>query len=138
MDGPCLNSQIDLCQAPCSGNISQKEYSELESKYNELVEFKNTIETEKKQNLIDSFYMLSEDDKKDVKEHIKDYSLEEIESKLCVICVRNKVNFEKENLDENNNKVEEENSSVTTFNLDEQSTVPAWISACINTQNSKK
>ena len=36
--------------------------------------------------------------------------------------------------------VEEENTTVTTFNLSntEESNVPAWISACINTQNSKK
>lgn len=34
MDGPCLNSQIDLCQAPCSGNISEKEYLELIDKIN--------------------------------------------------------------------------------------------------------
>ena len=29
MDGPCLNSQIDLCYAPCAGNISKEEYSEI-------------------------------------------------------------------------------------------------------------
>ena len=104
-----------------------------------MVEFKNSIETEKKQNLIDSFYMLSDEDKKDVKEHIAEYSLDEIEAKLCVICVKNKVNFDKDNLDENNNKVEEENSSVATFNIEnEGSSIPAWISACIDTQNSKK
>ena len=32
MDGPCLNSQIDLCYAPCSGNISEKEYLEIINK----------------------------------------------------------------------------------------------------------
>ncbi|MBQ2832269.1 excinuclease ABC subunit UvrC [Methanobrevibacter sp.] len=32
MDGPCLNSQIDLCYAPCDGNISQEEYSEIINK----------------------------------------------------------------------------------------------------------
>ena len=32
MNGPCLNSQIDLCYAPCDGNISQKEYSEIINK----------------------------------------------------------------------------------------------------------
>ena len=32
MDGPCLNSQIDLCHAPCAGNISEKEYSEIINK----------------------------------------------------------------------------------------------------------
>lgn len=29
MDGPCLNSQIDLCYAPCSGEISKEEYDEI-------------------------------------------------------------------------------------------------------------
>ena len=118
---------------------SLEEYEELKAKYDELVEFKKNVEMEKKQELINSFYMLSDEDKKDVKEHMSEYSLEEIESKLCVICVKNKVNFEKDNLDENNNKVEEENSAVATFNVDnnESSEIPAWISACINTQNSK-
>ncbi|KZX14581.1 UvrABC system protein C [Methanobrevibacter cuticularis] len=32
MDGPCLNSQIDLCYGPCGGNISKKEYKKLISK----------------------------------------------------------------------------------------------------------
>ncbi len=32
MNGPCLNSQIDLCYAPCAGKITQKEYSEIINK----------------------------------------------------------------------------------------------------------
>lgn len=32
MDGPCLNSQIDLCYAPCSGEISKEEYDEIINK----------------------------------------------------------------------------------------------------------
>ena len=32
MDGPCLNSQIDLCYAPCAGEITEKEYSEIINK----------------------------------------------------------------------------------------------------------
>ena len=32
MDGPCLNAQIDLCYAPCTGNITEKEYSEIINK----------------------------------------------------------------------------------------------------------
>jgi hypothetical protein len=115
-------------------------YSELESKYNALVEFKNTIENEKKEALINSFYMLSDEDKKDVKEHMAEYSLEDIEAKLSVICVRKKVNFDLEDSAKNDNKVEEENNSdVTTFSLNETgSVVPAWISALRHTQNSKK
>lgn len=120
-------------------NSLKASYSELESKYNELLEFKNAVELKEKNALIDSFYMLSEDDKKDVRDNINSYSLDDIEAKLSVICVRNKVNFEQDNSDKNNNNVEEENSSVTTFNVNEEgSSMPAWISACINTQNSKK
>lgn len=29
MDGPCLNSQIDLCYAPCDNKISPEEYKEI-------------------------------------------------------------------------------------------------------------
>lgn len=29
MDGPCLNKQIDLCHAPCAGEISKKDYKKL-------------------------------------------------------------------------------------------------------------
>lgn len=32
MDGPCLNSQIDLCYAPCSGEISKEGYDEIINK----------------------------------------------------------------------------------------------------------
>lgn len=66
-------------------------YAELETKYNELLAFKKSVEDEKKLALIKSFYMLSDEDKKDVTEHMSDYSLEEIESKLSVICVRKRL-----------------------------------------------
>ena len=32
MNGPCLNAQIDLCYAPCDGNITEKEYGEIINK----------------------------------------------------------------------------------------------------------
>jgi hypothetical protein len=116
------------------------QYAELETKYNELVEYKSGVEREKKENLINSFWMLSEEDKKDVKENIDNYSLDDIEGKLSIICVRKKVNFDSEDSAENKNNTEEENTTVTTFNLNntEESNVPAWIPAWINTQNSKK
>ncbi len=46
MDGPCLNYQIDLCNAPCDKKISEKEYNKLvgnvslffEGKYDEIME----------------------------------------------------------------------------------------------------
>jgi len=121
-------------------NSLKASYSELEEKYNELLEFKSAVELKEKNALIDSFYMLNDEDKKDVRENINNYSKDDIEAKLSVICVRKKVNFEQDNLDKNDNKVEEENSAVTTFNVNdnEGSDIPAWISACIDTQNSKK
>ena len=82
--------------------------------------------------------MLSDEDKKDVRDNIDSYSLDDIEAKLSIICVRKKVNFDSEDSAENKNNTEEENTTVTTYNLEQESNVPAWISACINTQNSKK
>ena len=32
MNGPCLNSQIDLCYAPCEGKISEEEYAKIINK----------------------------------------------------------------------------------------------------------
>lgn len=72
--------------------------------------------------MIDGFYMLSDEDKKDVVDNIDTYSLDEIEAKLSIICVRNKVSF---NL-ENDNKTQEP----TTYSLNgggEADYTPAWI-----------
>ena len=73
--------------------------------------------------MIASFYMLSDEDKKDVIDNIDTYSLDDIEAKLSIICVRNKVNF---SLDE-----EPKAEGVTTFSIDEpeEDSVPAWIKA---------
>ena len=117
-------------------NDLEQKYSDLETNYQALIDFKNQVENEKKDELINSFYMLSDEDKKDVVENKAKYSLEDIEAKLSVICVRKKVNFDLEDTSKNKNKVEEK--PVTTFNLEEQnSSVPAWISALKNTRDSK-
>ena len=47
--------------------------------------------------MIDKFYMLSDESKQDVIDHIDTYSLDDIEAKLSVICVRNKVSFVNDN-----------------------------------------
>jgi len=93
----------------------EKKYSLLEQQYNELstqyeqlkaenealVEFKNKVENEKKDALInDEFYMLSEEDKKDIIENKEKYSLDEIKAKLAVICFEKKVNFNSETSEE--------------------------------------
>lgn len=104
------------------------QFSAMETEYKELLAFKANIENEKKDALIQSFYMLSEEDKKEVIENKAKYSLDEIESKLSVICVRKKVNFDLENTSKNDSIVEE--TPVTTFNVNEvEGAVPAWVKA---------
>ncbi len=114
------------------------QFEDLQSKYSALEQDKNTLETEvkslrefklntdrkNKQAMIDSFYMLSDEDKKDVVEHIDTYSLEDIEGKLSIICVRNKVNF---NLDDNNK--EDDPKGLFSLNNNEEDNAPAWIKA---------
>ena len=116
-------------------------YAEMEQKYQELVTFKEAVDNEKKDALINSFYMLSDEDKKDVIENKSNYSLDEIEAKLSVICVRKKVNFDLDNSNKNEDTVEEvDNKEVTTYNLNEteSTNIPAWLKALKNTRDSKE
>ena len=96
---------------------------DLETQIQQLSDFKKNIEKAEKQKMIDSFYMLTNEDKKDVIDNIDSYSLDDIEAKLSIICVRNKVSF---NLDNNNNK-----GTDVTLNLNEAGNhdTPAWVKA---------
>lgn len=104
----------------------KQEKSDLETEVTSLREFKLTADRKEKHSMIDGFYMLSDDDKKDVVEHIDTYSLDDIEAKLSIICVRNKVNF---NL--NNNNEQDDNQPKGLFNLENPAddNVPEWIKA---------
>ena len=113
----------------------QAAYSDLETKYQALVEFKAQIDNEKKDALINSFYMLSDEDKADVIANKSSYSLDEIESKLSVICVRKRVNFD---LEDTSKEEEVEDVVTYTVNDNESSSTPAWIAAIKNTRNSRK
>ena len=104
---------------------AQKRITELEAQLTELVTFKKGFEKAEKEKMIASFYMLSDEDKKDVIENIDNYSLDEIEAKLCILCVRNKVNF---NLDANK-KTEEREPIVFNLNNGLNDEAPAWINA---------
>lgn len=111
-------------------------YADLEQKYQTLVAFKEKVDNEKKDALISSFYMLSDEDKKDVIENKSKYSLDEIEAKLSVICVRKKVNFDLEDASKKDDV--EEQDVVTTYTVDNYDSTPAWIAAIRNTRNSRK
>ena len=117
-------------------NELKAKYAEMETKYQELVTFKEAVDNEKKDALINSFYMLSDEDKKDVIENKQKYSLEEIEAKLSVICVRNKVNFDSEDSSKNEDKVE---GQATTYSLDGSAVAtPAWLAALKSNRDNNK
>ena len=116
-------------------------YAELEKKYsllnselevirpefNKLKEMKIEADNKAKEDMINSFYMLSDEDKKDVIANKANYSLDEIESKLSVICVRNKVNFALGDTSKNEDNTE---APITTFNLEcDYSNAPSWLKA---------
>lgn len=105
----------------------EAEKANLDSQLAELTEFKNASDKKAKEEMIASFYMLSDEDKAEYINNIDKYSVNEIEAQLSILCVRNKVSFA---LDEDNGK---KDPSIT-FSLDEQHTdptseVPAWVKA---------
>ena len=107
----------------------QSKYAALEASYQELVEFKKQIEDKEKDDLIASFYMLSDEDKAEVIANKANYSLKEIKAELSMICVDKKVNF-------NLNDEEKELEKPLTYNLSQSETVskPAWLKAVEDTQ----
>ena len=95
-----------------------------------LKAYRADIEKKEKEKMINSFYMLSDEDKKDVVDNIDSYSLDDIEAKLSIICVRNKVSFD---LD----KDKEDEEDPITFNLNgsgnsSNNDVPEWLQAVQN------
>ena len=111
----------------------QTNYSNLEAAHAELVQFKRQIDDAKKDQMIESFYMLSEDEKAEIAAHKSQYTVEEIEEKLSVICFR-KGSFDSNTSSKNNNTTE----VPVTFNLKVSGTSkPAWLSAVDNVKNNK-
>ena len=119
-------------------NALQSDFAALQAENTELKEFKANIESKQKDDLINQFYMLSDEDKKDVIENKDKYTFEEIESKLAVICFKKKVNFNLDITSENENSVKETEDPVTTFNIDnKEDSTPDWIKAVESTMNNR-
>lgn len=110
----------------------QAKYSALEASYQELVNFKNQIEDKEKDDLIASFYMLTDEDKADVIANKANYSLKEIKAELSMICVDKKVNFSAETEVESEVVI----NKPLTYNLNQSEVVstPAWVKAVEDTQ----
>ena len=111
----------------------QTQFAALQAENAELLAFKQKVEEKEKDDLIASFYMLSDEDKKDVIDNKANYSLKEIKAELSMICVDKKVNFNLENAA----SVEE---APVTFNLNshQADTLPAWLKAVEDTRNRNK
>ena len=104
--------------------------SQLQTQIEELSKFKASIDKKEKQAMIDNFYMLSDEDKQEVVDNIDTYSLEDIEAKLSIICVRKRVSFNPNN--------EEDTDKPTTYSLNSENNggadfVPAWIKSVQST-----
>lgn len=110
-------------------NALEEENATLKAQNADLLSFKSQVENEKKDELINSFYMLSDEDKKDVIDNKTKYTYDEIEAKLSVICVRNKVSFAQEDNDTRKEPI--------VYNLDGQAeeSVPAWLKAIDDAHN---
>lgn len=106
------------------------EHDALEQEVTGLRQFKLEAERAKKQEMIDGFYMLTDEDKADVVANIDTYSLDDIEAKLSVICVRNKVSFSLNDNESENEMVFNLNSAV------EEDSTPNWIKAVKNKEAS--
>lgn len=119
-DFEALQSKFDELQA---------KFTSLEEEANKLLAFKKEVEDKQKDELINSFYMLSDEDKADVIANKTQYSLDDIEKELSVICVRKKVNF---NLDEESNEVEDKTPLVYNLDPHQADTTPAWLKAVEN------
>ena len=105
-------------------------FSSLKEENEKLVKFKREVEDKEKDQLINSFTMLSDEDKKDVIVNKDKYSLHDIKAQLSIICVDKKVNFSLPN-EKENNKTSEKQDVPTTYNLNnhEMDNIPAWLKA---------
>ena len=112
-------------------NELQKSHADLQAKFNELSEeierlraFKSEVETKQKDALIAEFYMLSDADKEDVIAHKAEYSLDEIKSKLAIMCFEKKVSY----TSANDTKVDMAGMTVNA-QYSEGTEVPEWLQA---------
>lgn len=124
-------------------NSLKNEYEELKSNFalleednKKLLAFKQEIENKQKDELINSFYMLSDEDKKDVIANKATYSLDDIKAKLAIICFDKKVDFNLDRSSKEENNVTEKTTPITyNLNNHEQDELPAWLRVVENVKN---
>lgn len=135
-----LSVEAEYAELQNKYSALEEAYTALQNKVTKLETFYNTEMTKQKDALISKFYMLSDEDKKDVIDNKDKYSLEDIESKLAVICFRKKVNFNLEDNEKNNEVIENGDNPIFTFAMDSavqtyEAEVPEWLKAVDNIKN---
>lgn len=108
-------------------SLLQGEKEKVDKELVDLRQFKLTTDRQAKQDMINSFSMLTDEQKKDVVDHIDTYSLDDIEAKLAIQCVRNNVfNAQPQQ------QQEQQPAPQNLFSLaggNNNSNVPDWIKA---------
>ena len=125
-----MQEQYDAAQATYAADKEawEADKASLEAQIEELTVFKKSIERKEKETMInETFYMLSAEDKQEVVENIDSYSLDDIEAKLSILCVRNKISFKEET-------ETPPAPSVYTITETGDDAVPAWIKAVLDKQ----
>lgn len=109
-------------------------YAAMEKEVEELRSYKREQEDRKKMGLVDKYFMLSDEDKADIVEHISEYTYDEIESKLALLYVHKNVDFT--TVDGQSDEDEEDSLSVT-FSLDDPASdsVPPMVQALREVKN---
>ena len=136
---PAPSVEQDYTELQSKFELLSAEHTKLQEEYAKLKNFYDTEMNKQKDELINKFYMLSDEDKKDVLEHKSEYSLEDIEAKLSVICFRKKVNFNLAEEEKNDNTMID-NGTTFTLTMDAavnalESDVPAWVKAIEDMKN---
>lgn len=110
----------------------ESELESLRAEIKELRDFKLNVEMQEKQKLVDSYFMLSDEDKAEVVANLANYSLDEIKAKLAIIYVEQNVDF---------NRVEEQSkdssSPALSFSLEEETSDEVLTELQIALRNAK-
>ena len=117
----------------------QANFASLEEENKKLIAFKQEVENKQKDEMIASFYMLSDEDKKDVIANKAQYTLDDIKAKLSIICVDKRVDFSLGRASEET-VIRATEEAPVVYNLDahEADTLPAWLKAVEDVHNRNK
>ena len=120
-----IQLQTDYADLEARFNELSNAHDTLKSEHEALVIFKANADKKEKEALINSFYMLSDELKQEVVDKVDEYSLDEIEAKLSILCVRNKVSFD---LEKDNKEVDPVSYSLQGPETSSDN-VPEWVKA---------